>query len=94
MKQFWSFLNKSCQTTFTVVGDGSQKGFLYVEDVDAFYRSLQKLLEGMESWSGDPKSINHLTDLLGEKRIHSKRVREPDCTEETFQDKKDLGWKP
>ena len=57
---------------FTVVGDGSQKrDFLYVEDVaDAFYRAAIAKIVG-RVWNlgaGDPKSINHLTDLLGGKK--------------------------
>ena len=85
---------------FTVVGDGSQKrDFLFVEDVvDAFYKAATTKIVG-EIWNlgaGDPKSINHLTDLLGgEKEYIPKRPGEPDCTwADNSKIKKDLGWEP
>ena len=86
---------------FTVVGNGKQKrDFLYVTDVvDAFYKATLTKLNG-KVWnigSNDPKSINYLCNLLGEKKIIRipKRPKEPDITfANTSKIKKDLKWKP
>ena len=85
---------------FTVVGDGSQKrDFLYVEDVaDAFYRAAIAKIVG-EIWNlgaSDPKSINHLTDLLGGKKEYIPKDLESQIVlgQIIQRIKKDLGWKP
>ena len=85
----------------TVVGNGKQKrDFLYVTDVvEAFYKAALTKLNG-KIWnigSDDPKSINYLCKLLGEKKIIKipKRPKEPNITfAETSKIKKDLNWQP
>lgn len=91
---------KLAGTPFTVVGDGSQtRDFVFVRDVArAFLAAAVTPLVGerFNVGAGDPKSINHLVNLLGGDVVFvPKRPGEPDCT---FADiskiQTHLGWSP
>ena len=70
-----------------------RKGTFVVEDVaDAYKAAITKIVGKYGILERDPKSINHLTDLLGEKEYIPKRPGEPDCTwADISKIKKDLG---
>ena len=88
---------------YTVVGDGTQtRDFLYVTDVaKAFLAAAETPLSG-EIWNigaGQPQSINHLVELLGNDHhpidYIPKRPGEPSCTwADISKITKELGWKP
>ena len=85
---------------FTVVGDGTQKrDFVYVTDVArAFLKAAETPLAG-EIWnlgSGNPQSVNHLVDLLGQDRVEiPTRPGEPEVTwADISKIGRDLDWKP
>ena len=69
----------------TVGDDGTQRrDFLYVTDVvQAFLKAAETFLTG-EIWnlgSGNPQSVNHLVELLGQDRVEiPTRPGEPEVT--------------
>lgn len=91
---------KLAGTSFTVVGDGTQRrDFLYVTDVArAFLAATETPISG-RIWNvgaGDPQSVNRLVELLGGQVVHiPKRPGEPDCTwADITRIKNELGWRP
>ena len=85
---------------FTVVGDGTQKrDFVYATDVaQAFLKAAEASHTG-EIWnlgSGNPQSVNHLVELLGQDRVDIPiRPGEPEVTwADISKISRDLDWKP
>ena len=85
---------------FTVVGDGTQtRDFTYVTDVaDAFVTAAESDIVGeiMNVGTGNPQSVNRLTELLeGEVTHIPKRPGEPDCTHADISKiRQILNWEP
>lgn len=84
----------------TVGDDGTQRrDFLYVTDVvQAFLKAAETSLTG-EIWnlgSGNPQSVNHLVELLGQDRVEiPTRPGEPEVTwVDISKISRDLDWKP
>ncbi len=94
------FRQKIAGKPFTVVGDGSQsRDFVYVTDVArAFLAAAEtdKTGERFNVGAGNPKSVNHLVELLGGDVVHvPKRPGEPDCTWANITKITNLlGWRP
>lgn len=94
------FRQKLAGMPFTVVGDGTQsRDFIYVTDVAKAFLAVAETNVAGERFNvgaGNPKSINHLVDLLGGDVVYvPKRPCEPDCT---FADitkiTEMIGWRP
>ena len=69
----------------TVVGDGTQtRDFVFVTDVArAFFMAANAPVQNeiFNLGAGNPRSVNHLVELLGGEVVHiPKRPGEPDCT--------------
>lgn len=85
---------------YTIVGDGEQtRDFTYVTDIcSALVAAAESDYSGevFNVGTGNPQSVNKLTDLLGgEKTYIPKRPGEPDCTQaDNTKITKLLGWKP
>lgn len=85
---------------FTVVGDGTQRrDFVYVTDVArAFWRAADtdRTGEVFNLGSGNPQSVNRLTELLGGETTHiPKRPGEPECTwADIWKIRAMLAWQP
>jgi len=93
------FKQKLAGKPYTVVGDGSQeRDFLYVTDVAEAFRLASETDKTGEIWNlgaGNPRTVNHLIELLGGERVYiPKRPGEPDCTwADISKISCDLGWK-
>ncbi|PYJ09245.1 MAG: NAD-dependent dehydratase [Verrucomicrobia bacterium] len=85
---------------FTLVGDGTQRrDFLFVTDVArAFFlaATTERVNEIYNLGAGNPQTVNHLIELLGENEVVRlpKRPGEPDCTwADITKIQRELGWK-
>lgn len=91
---------KSAGKPITVVGDGNQtRDFVHVKDVcRAYLLAAQSNIkqEIFNVGTGDPKTVNHLVDLLGGERTYiPKRGNEPyEHCADISKIKKMLGWEP
>ena len=79
MEQYLEFLKQKLENKpFTIVGDGNQtRDFIFSTDVAEAFRlcaESQYINQIYNLGNGEPKSINYIAELIGGKKLYSRKT--------------------